>query len=459
MTTPTQDINENAPRVTDKSELVEWFESGCKPMEDWRIGTEHEKFGFIDENLSPLPYDGRASIRAIFDGLVEQFNWVPIQENDLTIGLTKDGASISLEPGGQLELSGAPLENIHQTCDEIGTHLEDVRNIARPLGIRFLGLGASPVWSLNDTPIMPKGRYRIMMDYMDRVGRLGRQMMFRTCTVQSNFDYFSEADMVLKFRVALALQPLGTALFANSPFIDARPNGFLSYRSHVWTDTDPDRTGMLPFVFDDGFGFESYTDYAMDVPMYFVRRSGSYLNAAGLSFRDFLNGNLNILEGERPAIEDWSDHLSTIFPEVRLKKFLEMRGSDTGPKKRLCAFSAFWTGILYSQSSLNAAWDLVKSWTSADREMMRLGSALLGLQTKVPDGRTFQEFATEVLTISRDGLKRREKKSSSGEDETGYLSALDEIIESGKTPAENLLEKYRKDWDGDVSRVFEELAY
>lgn len=459
MTTPTQDINENAPRVTDKNELVEWFESGCKPIEDWRIGTEHEKFGFIDENLSPLPYDGHASIRAIFDGLVKQFNWVPIQENDLTIGLSKDGASISLEPGGQLELSGAPLENIHQTCDEIGTHLEDVRNIARPLGIRFLGLGASPVWSLNDTPIMPKGRYRIMMDYMDRVGRLGRQMMFRTCTVQSNFDYASEEDMVMKFRVALALQPLGTALFANSPFIDARPNGFLSYRSHVWTDTDPDRTGMLPFVFDEGFGFESYTDYALDVPMYFVRRSGSYLNAAGLSFRDFLNGNLGILEGEYPAIEDWSDHLSTIFPEVRLKKFLEMRGSDTGPKKRLCAFSAFWTGILYSQPSLLAAWDLVKSWTSADREMMRLGSALLGLQTKVPDGRTFQEFATEVLTISRDGLKRRDKKSSSGEDETGYLSALDEIIESGKTPAENLLEKYRTDWGGDVSRVFEELAY
>lgn len=459
MTTPTQDINENAPRVSDKGELVEWFEAGCKPQKDWRIGTEHEKFGFLKDSLSPLPYDGQASISSIFEGLVKQFNWVPIQEDGLTIGLTKDGASISLEPGGQLELSGAPLENIHQTCNEIGIHLDDVQNIAQPLGIRFLGLGASPNWSLKGTPIMPKGRYRIMMDYMDRVGRLGRQMMFRTCTVQSNFDYSSEQDMALKFRVALALQPLGTALFANSPFIDGRPNGFLSYRSHVWTDTDPDRTGMLPFVFDKGFGFESYTDYALDVPMYFVRRAGNYLNAAGLSFRDFLNGKLSILDGERPTIEDWSDHLSTIFPEVRLKRFLEMRGSDTGPKKRLCAFSAFWTGILYSQSSLDAAWDAVRSWTASDREMMRLGSAMLGLKTQIPDGRTFQEFAKTMLIIARDGLKERQKISSSGEDETGYLSALDEIVETGRTPAEILLEKYNSDWKGDVSRVFEELAY
>lgn len=459
MTTPTEDINENAPRIRDKSELVEWFEAGCKPKEDWRIGTEHEKFGFINANLSPLPYEGKASVSSIFDGLVKQFDWLPIYENELIIGLTKNGASISLEPGGQLELSGAPLENIHQTCDEIGTHLEDVLKIAEPLGISFLGLGASPIWSLKETPIMPKGRYRIMMEYMDRVGRLGRQMMFRTCTVQSNFDYSSEQDMVLKFRVALALQPLGTALFANSPFIDGRPNGFLSYRSHVWTDTDPDRTGMLPFVFDDGFGFEAYTDYALDVPMYFVRRSGNYLNAAGLNFRDYLNGELSILDGELPAIEDWSDHLSTIFPEVRLKRFLEMRGSDTGPKKRLCAFSAFWTGILYSQSSLDAAWEAVKNWTNSDREMMRLGSAVLGLQTRIPDGRTFQEFAKEMLVISREGLKQRQRKSSSGEDETGFLSAIDEIIESGKTPSEVLLDQYKTLWDGDVRRVFNELAY
>lgn len=459
MTTPTQDINENAPRVGHKNALVEWFEAGCKPKDDWRIGTEHEKFGFLTESLDPLPYDGEASVSAIFKGMVKDCEWTPIYEDGFVIGLSKEGASISLEPGGQLELSGAPLENIHQTCSEIGTHLDDVQKIAQPLGIRFLGLGASPKWSLADTPIMPKGRYRIMMDYMDRVGRLGRQMMFRTCTVQSNFDYSSEQDMVLKFRVALALQPLGTALFANSPFIDGRPNGFLSYRSHIWTDTDPDRTGMLPFVFDEGFSFESYTDFALDVPMYFVRRSGRYLHAAGLSFRDFLDGKLSILEGEYPAIEDWSDHLSTIFPEVRLKRFLEMRGSDTGPLKRLCAYSAFWTGILYDESSLNAVWDIVKSWTSADREMMRLGAAMLGLQTTVPDGRTFQVFAKEILSIARCGLKQRKQKSSSGEDETGFLTALDEIVESSKTPAEVLLEKYMNVWDQDVNRVFDELAY
>ncbi|MEL6782675.1 MAG: glutamate--cysteine ligase, partial [Pseudomonadota bacterium] len=371
----------------------------------------------------------------------------------------KNGASVSLEPGGQFELSGAPLEHIHQTCNEVGEHLAEVREIADPLGIAFLGLGASPQWSLPDTPIMPKGRYKIMMAYMQTVGRLGLQMMLRTCTVQTNLDFSSEADMVKKFRTSLALQPLGTALFANSPFIDGRPNGFLSYRAQIWTDTDPDRTGMLPFVFEDGFGFERYVDYALDVPMYFVRRNGTYLDASGLSFRDFMDGKLEILPGERPAIDDWADHLSTIFPEVRLKRFLEMRGSDSGPWSRLCAFSAFWTGLLYDDAALEAAWDLVKTWTAPEREAVRQGARVLGLKTPVPGGRDLQAVAKDAVAIARDGLKARAQISVSGDNETGFLSELEEIAQSGVTPAERLLQRYHGEWGGRVEPVFEALAY
>ena len=459
MTTPTKDIDESAPRIKDKAELVEWFEAGNKPKTDWRIGTEHEKFGFIIDGLKPLPYDGNASVRAILEGLRDSFGWDPIEEGGHLIGLKRSGASVSLEPGGQFELSGAPLEHIHQTCNEVNDHLKEVREIAEPLGVAFLGLGASPLWSLEETPIMPKGRYKIMMAYMDKVGRLGRQMMFRTCTVQTNLDFSSEADMVKKFRVSLALQPLGTALFANSPFMEGRTNGFLSYRSQIWTDTDPDRTGMLPFVFEDGFGFERYVDYALDVPMYFVRRGGQYLDASGLSFRDFLKGELSILPGEKPAIDDFEDHLSTIFPEVRLKRFLEMRGSDSGPWSRLCAFSAFWTGILYDQGALDAAWELVKNWTGPQREVMRQGARTLGLKTPTPDGRDFQALALDVLAIARYGLKQRNMLSTSGDNETGFLSELDAIADSGVTPAERLLERYHTEWGEDVRPVFEALAY
>ncbi|MBR9834812.1 MAG: glutamate--cysteine ligase [Alphaproteobacteria bacterium] len=459
MTTPTKDIDEAAPRIEGLPELVEWFEKGCKPKADWRIGTEHEKFGFLKDGLRPLPYEGTASVKAMLEGLRDRFDWQPILESGHLIGLQKGGASVSLEPGGQFELSGAPLEHIHQTCNEVGQHLREVREIAEPLGIGFLGLGASPVWTMEDTPLMPKGRYKIMRAYMQKVGRLGREMMFRTCTVQSNLDFGSEADMVKKFRVSLALQPLGTALFANSPFMEGRPNGFLSYRSQIWTDTDPDRTGMLPFVFEDGFGFERYVDYALDVPMYFVRRGGQYLDASGLSFRDFMAGKLPILPGERPAIDDFEDHLSTIFPEVRLKRFLEMRGSDSGSWDMLCAFSAFWTGILYEDASLDAAWDLVKDWTAAERESVRQAVRVLGLKTPIPGGRTLQDLARDVLAIARSGLQTRNRQSVSGDNETGFLLELDEIAASGMSPADRLLEKYYGAWNRDVSKVFEEHAY
>ncbi len=459
MTTPTTDIDENAPRLSGKTELVEWFEAGSKPKADWRIGTEHEKFGFTWHDLKPLPYDGDASIKAMLEGMRDRFDWTPIEENGYLIGLKKGGASVSLEPGGQFELSGAPLEHIHETCNEVGQHLNEVREIAEPLGIGFIGLGASPIWSMDETPIMPKGRYKIMRAYMEKVGRLGRQMMFRTCTVQSNLDYGSEADMVKKFRVSLALQPLGTALFANSPFLEGRPNGFLSYRSQIWTDTDPDRTGMLPFVFEDGFGFERYVDYALDVPMYFVRRGGKYLDASGLSFRDFMDGKLALLPGEKPAIDDFEDHLSTIFPEVRLKRFLEMRGSDSGPWSSLCAFSAFWTGLLYDQTALDAAWELVKDWTEGEREALRQTVRTIGLQAPVPGGRNLQELGLDVLAIARGGLRRRAKLSVSGDDETGFLQELDHTLATGRTPAEELLRAYYEDWGRDTSKVFKELAY
>ncbi|HPE48564.1 MAG TPA: glutamate--cysteine ligase [Hyphomonas sp.] len=459
MTTPTSDIDEASPRIAGKHELVEYLEAGSKPATDWRIGTEHEKFGFIRDGLRPLPYDGEASVLAMLEGLRDRFGWEPIREGKYLIGLQRNGASVSLEPGGQFELSGAPLETIHQTCTEVGRHLDEVRQIADPLGVAFIGLGASPIWSLAETPVMPKGRYKIMTAYMDKVGRLGRQMMFRTCTVQTNLDFGSEADMVKKFRVSLALQPLGTALFANSPFMEGRPNGFLSYRSQIWTDTDPDRTGMLPFVFEDGFGFEQYVDYALDVPMYFVRRGGQYLDASGLSFRDFMAGKLDILPGERPAMDDFADHLSTIFPEVRLKRFLEMRGSDAGPWSHLCAFSAFWTGLLYCPVCLDAAWDLVKGWTAAEREAMRQSVRTLGLKTPIPGGRTLQDLAVDVLELARTGLKNRANLGPSGDDETGYLHELDAIARSGKTPAERLLERYYGEWNRDVRHVFAEQAY
>lgn len=459
MTTPTKDIDETAPRISGKAELVEWFEAGNKPKADWRIGTEHEKFGFTWNDLKPLPYEGDSSIRAMLEGLRDQFGWTPIEEGGYLIGLKKDGASVSLEPGGQFELSGAPLEHIHQTCNEVGQHLEEVRQIADPLGIGFIGLGASPIWSMDETPIMPKGRYKIMRAYMEKVGRLGRQMMFRTCTVQSNLDYGSEADMVKKFRTSLALQPLGTALFANSPFLEGRTNGFLSYRSQIWTDTDPDRTGMLSFVFEDGFGFERYVDYALDVPMYFVRRGGTYMDASGLSFRDFMAGKLPILPGELPAIDDFEDHLSTIFPEVRLKQFLEMRGSDSGPWSRLCAFSAFWTGILYDEGALDAAWDLVKDWTDGEREALRQSVRTIGLNAPVPGGRTLQEFGKDILSIAKSGLRARAKLSVSGDDETGFLQELDRTLSSGLTPAEELLHKYENEWARDLTRVFKDQAY
>ena len=449
----------NPAPIENRQQLIEYLESGCKPKSEWRLGTEHEKFGFTTHDLRPLPYEGRSSIHAMLQGLADQFDWKPVYEQGKLIALLDDkGASVTLEPGGQLELSGALLDNVHQTCDEVYTHLKQVKTIAEPLGIAFLGMGFQPKWERKDTQWMPKGRYRIMREYMAKRGKLGVDMMARTCTVQVNLDFASEADMVRKFQVSLALQPVATALFANSPFVDGKPCGYVSYRSHVWEDTDPDRTGMLPFVFDSSMGFERYVDYMLDVPMYFVYRDSEYIDASGQSFRDFLNGTLPALPGEKPGIKDWEDHLTTAFPEVRLKRYMEMRGADGGPWRKLCALPALWAGLLYDDAVLAAAWDLVRDWSMEERLMLRADAPRLGLKAKIR-GRSMQSIALEVLEMASSGLTGRNHLSSSGENESGFLEPLFANAFAGLTPADKKLELYHGRWNGSVDPVFTEAAY
>ncbi|MDO6484685.1 glutamate--cysteine ligase [Shimia thalassica] len=442
------------------SQLTEYLESGCKPRDDWRIGTEHEKFGYCKDTLKPLPYEGKRSIEAVLEGLRDRHGWNPVLEAGKLIGLEKDGANVSLEPGGALELSGAPLETIHETCDEVNVHLREVKDIADEIGVGFIGLGAAPIWTHEEMPLMPKGRYRLMNDYMEKVGTMGRAMMRRTCTVQVNIDFGSEADMVKKLRVALALQPVATALFANSPFFEGKLNNHKSWRSRIWRSLDDARTGMLPFVFEDGFGFERYVEYALDVPMYFVYRDGQYINALGMSFRDFMQGKLPALPGETPTLSDWADHLTTAFPEARIKKYMEMRGADGGPWRRLCALPAFWVGLTYDQSALDAAWDLVKDWDAETREALRVTASESGLQAQVGDIK-MHDLAREVLEISHAGLASRARPGAGGlvPDETHFLNALKESIDTGKVPADELLDHYHGDWDGDLTRIYKEFSY
>ncbi len=444
--------------VEDRAQLIEYFARGEKPRDRWRIGTEHEKFVYATADHHAPSYDEPGGIHDLLMALTE-FGWTPIEEAGKVIALSGPDGTVSLEPAGQLELSGAPLDNLHQTCAETGRHLEQVKTVGERLGFNVLGLGMWHDKSRADLPIMPKGRYRIMLAHMPRVGNLGLDMMLRTCTIQVNLDYASEADMVQKFRVGLALQPLATALFANSPFTDGRPNGYLSYRSHIWSDTDPARTGMLPFVFEDGFGYERYMEYALDVPMYFVYRDGQYIDAAGQSFRDFLKGELPAYPGHKPTIDDWADHLSTAFPEVRLKTFLEMRGADGGRWGRICALPALWVGLLYDQTALDAAWALVKDWSLEDRQTLRDSVPRLALDAPLPGGGKLRDIAGEVLDIAAAGLKARGRLNASGDNESGFLDPLREIVRTGKVPAQLLLDRFNGDWQGDISRVYEEARF
>ena len=456
MTTRTDDSE--SPPIESRDDLLATFAAGEKPREKWTIGTEHEKFVYRTSDHRAPSYEEPGGIRDLLMGLTE-FGWKPVIENGNVIALSGPDGTVSLEPAGQFELSGAMLDNLHQTCSEAGRHLNQVKAVGEKLGIGFLGLGMWPDKARADLPVMPKGRYAIMLNYMPKGGNLGLHMMLRTCTIQTNLDYSSEADMVRKFRVALALQPVATALFANSPFTEGKPNGYLSYRSHIWEDTDPDRTGMLPFVFEEGFGYERYCDYALDVPMYFIYREGKYIDVAGESFRAFLEGKLPQLPGEKPRVSDFVDHLSTIFPEVRLKSFLEMRGADGGPWSRICALPALWVGLLYDDEALDEAWQLVKGWTNEEHEEVRRAVPKLALGAPAPGGGSMLDLARTVVGMSAQGLTRRARLNSAGDNESGFLDPLNEIVATGKTPADRLLDLYNGPWQGDLGRIYSEMSF
>jgi glutamate--cysteine ligase len=446
--------------IQSRDELVAWLEAGCKPKSEFRIGTEHEKFPFTVGDHAPVPYEGPRGIKALLEGMQMLLGWEPITDAGNIIGLldVTGGGAISLEPGGQFELSGAPVETLHQTCTELQAHLAQVREVAAPLGIGFLGLGMTPKWTRAQAPVMPKRRYKIMTGYMPKVGRYGLDMMYRTCTVQTNLDFSSEADMVKKLRVSVALQPVATALFANSPFTDGKPNGFLSFRSEIWRDTDNARAGMIPWAFEDGMGFERWVDYALDVPMYFVKRGDEYIDVAGESFRDLLEGKLRSMQGERATLSDWANHLTTIFPEVRMKRYIEMRGADSVPLRMLPALPAFWVGLLYDDASLDAAWQLIKDWSAEERQALRDQVPRLGLKAQIRNSSVL-DLARECLKLSRDGLARRGRRDREDDDETQYLDPLDALTARGETPAEEMLAKYHGRWKGSVEPAFTEYAY
>jgi glutamate--cysteine ligase len=448
--------------IETREDLVRWFLAGEKPKAQWRIGTEHEKFVFRTISLEPVPYGGPGGIGALMHELIRHYGWVPISEGGNVIALKRPegekGGTISLEPGGQFELSGAPLETLHETAAETDEHLREVLRVGEDLAIGFLGVGFSPKWRLDEIPMMPKERYQVMTRYMPTVGKRGLDMMYRTATIQVNLDFASEADMVKKLRVSLALQPVATALFAASPFTEGRPNGFQSMRSQVWLDTDRRRTGMLPFAFEDGMGYERYVDYALDVPMYFVYRDGNYIDVAGASFRDFLAGRLRGLEGEHPTVDDWSDHLTTLFPEVRLKRFLEMRGADGGRWSTITALPAFWVGLLYDEEALDQAWQLVSDWSEAEREYLRAEVPRTALATPFRDG-DVRTLARQVLRISRLGLKSRRRINDKNQDETIYLSPIEKIAGNGLTVSDELLRRYAGAWHGNIDHIFEEFAF
>jgi len=446
--------------IESRDALAAWFEAGCKRSGPFRVGTEHEKILFYGADLSPVPYVGEGGICALLERMNARLGWQRIEDAGHLIGLydNKKGAAISLEPGGQFELSGAPLDTAHETAAELESHIEVWKSVAEPLGISALSLGMSPKWSLAETPVMPKSRYDIMKRYMPKVGTRGLDMMFRTATVQANLDYRDEKDMVAKLRVGLALQPAITALFANSPFTDGKLNGFLSMRSEIWRHTDPDRTGMLPFAFEPGMGFERYADYALDVPLYFIKRGSTYVDVAGASFRDLLAGKLAGAPGERATMADWENHLSTIFPEVRLKRYLEMRGADVGPPDRIVAMAALMIGLYYDPDALSAAQDLVRGWSAEDRQRLRDDAPRVGLAAKVR-GRALRSVALDMLAISNGGLKRRARRNEKGEDETIWLRPLEAIAESGRSPAQEWIDRYEGPWGRSVDPAFAEAVF
>lgn len=455
-----RDIVDSTP-IENTADLAATLEAGNKPAEQFRIGTEHEKFGFRLKDRAPIPYSGVDGVEAVLTGMESLLGWERIEDAGKIIGLVDPvgGGAISLEPGGQFELSGAPLDSLHETCREANNHLAHVRQVADPLGIGFLGTGMAPTWRRDEIPVMPKSRYDIMTNYMPKVGGLGLDMMYRTSTIQVNLDFSSEADMVKKMQVSLALQPIATAIFANSPFTEGKPNGFKSFRAHIWTDTDSDRTGDMPFAFEEGFGFERYVDWAVDVPMYFVKRGDSYHDVTGTTFQAFMNGALEgVVPDARPTIGDWNNHLSTLFPDVRLKKYIEMRGADGGPWRRICALPAYWVGLLYDKGVLDQAWDLVKDWTAEERAKLRLEVPRNALQTRFREG-TVLDIAKQTLALSQEGLRRRARLSDGDLDERVHLAPIEEGLAAGMCPADIMLQRYNGSWNGDLDNIFKDYAY
>jgi len=442
---------DQSPLLTSRAQMIEVMARGAKPRAEWRVGTEHEKHVYRKAPIRAVPYEGPDGIHALLESIKARTGWQYFYDGQNPIGLRNSGpvGGISLEPGGQFELSGAPQRTIDDAAKELDAHLADCRAVGGPLNIHFLGLGTTPVWAVDDLRRMPKSRYGIMTPYMEKVGTLGTSMMYRSATIQANLDFADEPDMVRKLRVSLALQPVVTALFANSPFIDGKPSGYLSFRSHIWLDTDPARTGMLPFAFDPGFGFDRYVEYALDVPMYFVIRDKRYIDVAGESFRAFMRGELPQLPGEKPTVTDWENHLSTLFPEVRLKNYLEMRGADMGDRDHILALPALWVGLLYDDGALAACWDLVKSWSVEEMWALRVAIPRTAIHTPFR-ARPVSDIARQIVELSRAGLKRR------GLREERYLAPLDETLRLNKTPAERWLDKYHGEWAGDLSRIFDE---
>lgn len=455
-----RDTTDHTP-LTSVSELADYMAGGCKPETDFRIGTEHEKFAFFRTDNSPVPYFGEASISALLKGMQQKLGWEPIMDGDNIIGLGETGGmgAISIEPGGQFELSGAPLATLHETCRESNQHLAVLREIAEPMGIRFLGIGGSPKWTLAETPVMPKSRYKIMTRYMPKVGTHGLDMMYRTCTIQVNLDFSSEADMARKMQLSLKLQPLSTALFAASPFTEGKPNGLQSWRGEIWRDTDNARGGLLPKAFEPGFGFATYVEWALDVPMYFIVRDGKYHDCTHVTFRQFMAG---ALKGEvtdwQPTLGDWTNHLGTLFPDVRLKRYLEMRGADGGPWRRICALPAFWVGLLYDDAAMTAAEEITRDWTYQDVLALRDAVPVEGLTAKIA-GRPLMEVARDILSVSTQGLKARNRLNGEGQDESVFLQPLEEILAKKKVLAEELLSLYHGRWNGSVEPVFDEYQY
>ena len=447
--------------IKDVGQLVEWIAKGAKPAADWRIGTEHEKFLFHRDSLRPVAYDGDSGVEAMLNALCKVIGdkATPIIEKGKIIGLKDgDGGSVSLEPGGQLELSGAPLSNLHQTCAETGRHLRHMRAVSSALGVGMLGIGFQPKWRRDDISWMPKGRYQIMRNHMPKVGTMGLDMMLRSCTVQVNLDYADEADMRRKFRTSLALQPIATALFANSPFKDGKPSGWLSGRAHVWTDTDNARCGVPSCVFDPHFGYEQWIDYILDVPMYFLHRGEDYVDVAGKSFRDYLAGTLAGFEGEPPQMADFEDHITTAFPEVRLKQYLEMRGADSGSWANICALPAYWVGLLYCDEALAEAEDLVRDVGADDVMAARLSVAKDGLRGKL-GAHDVATLAKKTIDIASKGLRNRGIFDDGGDDESGFLQPLRKVIATQKTPAEVMLDLYHGEWAEDIDQVFASNQY